>query len=543
MEMNIEIPTSETNTLSITVRSENSTVFLGANGTGKSRLGIFIEEFNPPNLVHRIAAQRSLELPEEVFLEPYAKALASHRPEKSEKKRQEQSPGAMEQGYDQMLAVLFAEQALALERAYTRSKGKRTISRPETLISRLQLLWSELMPHRELVFAEGTVRTIRIGGIKEGYAASLMSDGERVILYMIGQALLVPKDGILLVDEPENHLNRAIAIRLWDLIEQERSDCGFIYITHDVDFTASRRLANKYAVLDYTPATYKISGKARKSVSKEELTPPAWTIEPIPEVDLPDDIVTRVIGSRKPVLFIEGGQNSLDIQIYRNIYSAFTVIPVGSCTEVVRCMQVFKAQKSLNLPPCAGIVDADGLAEIGPNYSKIGIKSLKVNEIENIFLIPEVFLSIASGLLFSHAEANAVLQRVKDIVFEVARREMNFLSLKHTGMRVYLESGRMAVKAQGIDDFVEKYENRKRWTDPRRIFDDFYERLEKMISDRNYDELLKVYGNKGLLDIAADALGKKGRKSLESFIIRSLATKKDGEVATVLRGHLPEIAV
>lgn len=41
-----------------------------------------------------------------------------------------------------------------------------------------------------------------------------MSDGERVIFYLIGQCLAVRENGIVVIDEPELHLNRALLNRL-----------------------------------------------------------------------------------------------------------------------------------------------------------------------------------------------------------------------------------------------------------------------------------------------------------------------------------------
>src|SRR5688500_17911129 len=39
----------------------------------------------------------------------------------------------------------------------------------------------------------------------------------------------------------ELHLHRALQAPLWDEIEAERADCLFVYLTHDLDFAASRR--------------------------------------------------------------------------------------------------------------------------------------------------------------------------------------------------------------------------------------------------------------------------------------------------------------
>lgn len=42
-------------------------IFIGSNGTGKSRLGIYIDNLKDAGASYRIGAQRSLELSDEVF--------------------------------------------------------------------------------------------------------------------------------------------------------------------------------------------------------------------------------------------------------------------------------------------------------------------------------------------------------------------------------------------------------------------------------------------------------------------------------------------
>lgn len=58
-----------------------------------------------------------------------------------------------------------------------------------------------------------------------------MSDGERVIFYMIGEVVSVPENSIVVIYEPEMHINKAITKKLWNEIEVERPDCTFVCLT------------------------------------------------------------------------------------------------------------------------------------------------------------------------------------------------------------------------------------------------------------------------------------------------------------------------
>lgn len=75
-----------------------------------------------------------------------------------------------------------------------------------------------------------------------------MSDGERVIFYLIGQCLAAPENGIIVIDEPELHLHKSIQIPLWSEIEKLRNDCLFVYLTHDVDFASAKENSKKYGL-------------------------------------------------------------------------------------------------------------------------------------------------------------------------------------------------------------------------------------------------------------------------------------------------------
>jgi len=325
--------------IDIPIKGGSSVVFIGANGAGKTRLGVHFERhfMKTGSLeTHRIAAHRSLMLNPNVV--PPNLEIAENRlrfgrdtatPQAKEVVRWSQKPETvLLQDFDHVLAALYAENndvSVTFRTQAVAAPGNPLVP-PATKIDKLKAIWERVLPHRELVVLGGNIKTKTADGTT--YSASDMSDGERVIFYLIGQALLAKPDTLLIFDEPELHINKSILAKLWDEIESARADCAFLYITHDVEFAGSRHAATKYALRSY-----------RKEPSE------AWDIELVPEnAEIPDDVVATIIGSRRPVLFVEGDGGSLDSSLYRRVYNDFTVIPVGSCDQVIHTVASFAAR-------------------------------------------------------------------------------------------------------------------------------------------------------------------------------------------------------
>ena len=215
---------------------------------------------------------------------------------------------------------------------------------PSTKLIRLQALWEKLLPHRKLKISTANLKVVPFEESGE-YSAADLSDGERVIFYLIGQSLMVKPNGILIIDEPELHINKSILPDLFDMIERERCDCSIIYLTHDLEFAASRYSSKKYIIKAYT------------------INPLGWTIEKLPQgTEFPEELLTKIIGSRRPVLFVEGTSDSLDVIIYRQIYTQHIVLPVGSCEAVIQAAKNFNKLDTLHRLKCTGIVDGDFLS-------------------------------------------------------------------------------------------------------------------------------------------------------------------------------------
>lgn len=269
-----DVPTS-TGSVKLVVEPGHSFIFLGATGAGKTRLGVKIEnDIGAKADVHRIGAHRSLvfntkvqppsyDVAERLLFYGYAKGEPGNR---AGHRWQSQPATALLSDFDHVVAALYADEnrtSVLHRQAHLTNKDARP---PTTKLDRLKEIWHALLPDRRLIVLDADIRVEPAGGHGDQYDPSELSDGERVIFYMIAQALLTRTNSLVIVDEPELHVNRAILAKLWDAIEAARKDCAFIYFTHDIEFTVARRSATKFALHYYV-----------KSPAGEQ-----WELEPIP---------------------------------------------------------------------------------------------------------------------------------------------------------------------------------------------------------------------------------------------------------------------
>ncbi|EHS53675.1 ABC transporter ATP-binding protein-related protein, partial [Rhizobium sp. PDO1-076] len=246
--------------LPLTLEAGKSVVFIGANGAGKTRLGVMIESrFQGQAEVHRIAAHRSLQMNTAVQPPSLDRALKQLRYGTAEggdsRKhgfRWKSKPAiAMLSDFDHLIAALYAEENDVSVKFRQDARANPATPVATTKLDILREIWQELLPHRNLIVEASNVKTAPAGQIYASYNAAEMSDGERVIFYLLGQALLLQSKTILIIDEPELHINKSVLSKLFDKIESSRPDCSIVYITHDVEFAASRHAATKFVIRTY----------------------------------------------------------------------------------------------------------------------------------------------------------------------------------------------------------------------------------------------------------------------------------------------------
>lgn len=385
----------------------NSLIIIGANGSGKSKLGAWIERQNMEN-VHRIGAQRNLNFQENLPLKNYSQAedlVFYGSDDKSNQKTKSQRwnwgksyTTKLMDDFDNVLAALIALKNNDNDKYVNECKAAPTrTERPDppfTAIDKLIQIWDEIFPQRKLQVSDAKFLASMGDGTGSPYNSNQMSDGERAVLYLAAQVLCVPSNKTLIIDEPEVHLHRSIMNRLWVSLEKYRPDCFFIYITHDTQFAASHGQSDKIWIKEFD-GTH-------------------WKFEKIQDNELPEELLFDILGSRKNVLFVEGEKSSYDTQLYTVLYPNYYVIACGSCTQVIARTKAFRNNPTLHHCEVYGLIDRDYRSDYEINkYEEEAIYTLDVAEVENLFLVEELIRLLATHL---GRNPDEIFANVKDYV-------------------------------------------------------------------------------------------------------------------------------
>lgn len=490
------------------IEIEQGLVIVGANGTGKTRLGAWIDNNSPEkNLVLRISAQKLLSIPDDIrpmdldkslsdLLCGYQNAtLEQFGNYKIGHKWQNKPAITLQNDYTKLLTYLFSEEN-EVSRKYREdsSKSEDKIPVTETKLDKVKKIWEEILPHRKLIFEGGTIKTKSDGEGAQLYHASEMSDGERVIFYLIGQCLSAPENGIIIVDEPELHLHKSIQYTLWNKIEKERNDCLFVYLTHDIEFAVSRNGFEKVWLKNFDGTNWE------------------WTkLEEV--ADIPEELSIEVYGSRRKILLVEGENGKEDVQFYQNIFEDFLVKPCGSCQNVIEYTKSFRKNKDFHSLEVYGLIDRDRRTdEEIKSLESQGVYVLKVAEVEHVFATPEI-LNIISERLAKNASEQQ--QNVENFVFNELQSELQkqVSERENEEVKFLLDGLDLSKKTTSLAEFVGSNINEEE------IHSKIETNFNEILNAKDYRKLLSFYNRKTIASRIGGIFGLKD-KELPSYVVR-----------------------
>lgn len=520
---------------------QTSIVVVGANGAGKSRLGAWLEFHGPQkHRIHRITAQKSLVFPDSsspTGLQSAREAfLFAPRPANWDEKTYESNKATLRvqaryggsltnaetaplNDFDKMLTLLFSENYdNLLSHEGKQLESSSLVPIPESLIRKVKALWESVLPNRRLQIRSGEIRATPTADPTHDYPARSMSDGERVIFYLSGQCLCAPVDSIVVVDEPEIHIHKAIQNTLWNAIEKARPDCTFVYLTHDLAFAADRVGATKVCLTDHMDGDF------------------CWyAVEPLQ--DIPEDVYLEVLGSRKPVLFVEGTYGSHDLDIYQMAYPQFTVKPLGGCAAVASATKVFRSLRDMHHIECFGIVDRDYL-ETGQleALEGAGVFAPNVAEVENLYLIPSLINAVADQLLLN---AETVFASVSQFIKDEFLRAIPSHVMDVTRHKVGLGMGRFSSSEFTIEQYSAELHRYLSGIDAKAIHAAALKAATDIAQSDDYESVLRVFNKKDLVKGIDRFFEIKKSTYVEK--VKEMAKRGIGDVPVHLLKFLPDL--
>ena len=544
LPLDLQIPDA---TFPLKLRAGETTIFVGANGSGKSRLASWLEEQVGVD-AHRISAHRALTLNPSVvkvsesqskfrLLSGIDAPSIDQNPEQYPEQNipdyrkgnrwQSNSSTHLLNDFDALLQWLYAEQNnIAVRELNDRHSG--IVGEPaSTKFRQLIAMWERVLPTKNLIITADNIQVEPIGLAGAGrYSAAQMSDGERAIFYMIGQVLFAPS-GVIIFDEPELHIHRAVLGRLWDELEASRADCAFVLITHDLEFAATR-IGRKLVVRSFSP-------------------PASWLIEDVPhDSGFDEQLTTLILGSRRPILFVEGEGSSLDLAIYRACYPDVTVVARGGCEQVIRSVRTMRANGSLTRITCAGLVDADSrTVDDLANLAADGISVLPVSEVENLLLLPIVARAVLDHDSHDEAEKDNRLAKLKaDLFAEVEKADVQTaISMQHCRRRID-----RALKIMSFEDVKDEPDLSTQLTarvetiNVPAFAEEVRDAIKKAVTEDDLEALLRVYDRKRhVISLAARHLRGVHPNVFLGWVVRAIKDPKRRELREAIKAVIPPI--
>lgn len=510
----------------------NALVIIGANGAGKSKLGAWIEQQDLKN-VHRIGAQRNLNFNENIPLKNYSQAEdlvfwgTIEENQKGEKGYRwewgKSYTTKLLNDFENVLAALIALKNNENDEFIKKCKEaeeKNTTKphTPKTPIDILKSIWNDIFPHRDLLLEDSKFYASFLkNGAEIKYSANQMSDGERSVLYLAAQVLCVPKNKTLIIDEPEIHLHRSIMNQLWISLEKHRPDCLFIYITHDTQFAAMHRNADKIWIQNFDGDH--------------------WKLQRIKDNTLPEELLLDILGNRNNVLFVEGEKNSFDTQLYRFMYPSYHIIPCGSCSQVIERTRVFNNNPALHSCKVYGIIDRDYRSEYEiEKFKANNIFTLNVAEVENLFITEELIRLMAEHM---GKDANSAFEEIKKYVIQTRfSNQIESQICQSVVAQIKFKLSCVDISKQNNEKAKESLDNAFSLINYAQISNDETTRFQNVLSKQEYAEVIKVFNEKGIAKSIGHYFNIEN-SSYCSTVINILNGPKHDEIINALLPYFP----
>ena len=421
---------------------------------------------------------------------------------------------------DKLAYMLFNDEFQYLLSVKTSSilSGTEANFKP-TKLDKLISLWQHIFPGNQILKESGKLMFSTESGNNQ-ISSLKLSSGEKAVLYYISAVMYAMEGAVIFIDSPTLFMHPAILNTVWNAIEELRPDCTFIYNTYDVEFVNSR--------------TENICVWI-KSFNFEDR---AWDYQVLDSDNLSEELFIDLIGTRKPVMFIEGdAKHSIDAKLYPLVFPDYTVRPLGSCNKVIESTRTFNDLKHMHHLNSKGIVDRDRRSEKEVEYLRNkNILVPNVAEIENIFMLEGVIKTMARR---RGKDADKVFNKVKIDVMKMFRSQFDQQALLHVRHKVKHDvEYRIDARFNSISELENHLRQLVNKINPRETYNLLCKEFLQMINSDDYAGILKVFNHKPMLSNSSVAtlLGYHSKDAYISGVLNVL--KGNGKDARQIRASI-----
>ena len=370
--------------------------------------------------------------------------------------------------------------------------------------------------------SEGEEILARHGNDGMSFSIAQMSDGERSAALIAATVLTVKPETVLLIDEPELHLHRAIIEPFLAALFAQRTDCTFVVSTHEIDLPMAHPTAHVLMV---------------RSCEWNGDTAKTWDVEVLePDAGLPEDLKRAILGTRRRIVFVEGTSGSLDLPLYTALFPDISVVPTGSCLDVERAVTGLRESLNYHHVEAYGLIDRDDRTDDDVmRLAEKHVFALDVCSVEALCYCSDAIAAVA------HRQAETLGNDADEMIESATQKALDELHQNGLAERMAARRCERRLRERVLSEFqIQKSQSKIDATLTVCVASPYPNELtcfQSLLADKNLDGLIARYPlrESRVLDAIAKALKYRTRDYARVVVSRS---REDGALAQKLKERI-----
>ena len=541
--MNWNIPQTSGPALPISLEAGDRLFMVGANGSGKSALIQQLVSSNPNGTIKRISAHRQTWFKSgSIDLTP--RKRRDFDAQEISMESQYEALWMDQNAQVRQSAVFFDLVAKDNDEARSIRSRLREVDpqNPDRGFKDAVKAARELVPIFEqlnkllalgtltvsLENSEGEEILAQHGNDGASFSIAQMSDGERSAALIAATVLTVKPGTVLLIDEPELHLHRAIIEPFLSALFKQRTDCAFVVSTHEIALPMAHPAARVLMV---------------RSCEWNDNTAITWDVEVLePDAGLPEDLKRAILGARRRIVFVEGTSVSLDLPLYTALFPDISVVPTGSCVDVERAVTGLRESLNYHHVEAYGLIDRDDRTDDDVmRLAEKHVFALNACSVEALYYCSDAIAAVA------HRQAETLGSDADEMIESATQKAFDELHQNGLAERMVARRCEQRLRERVLSEFQsQKSQIETDATLTVCVASPYPNELiyfQSLSADSNLDSLTARYPLRysPVFDAIAAALACPNRSHYEKIVLSRV--RADAELAQKLKGRIDLLSI